>query len=308
MRTFSLIVAGLIVIGPVAIACSYARFVWEPTSESDPPYYPIWTGRKQGWIDRSGRRIRFEPVPPANDPDRLAPFQDSDLFGYSRRGNVVIPPRYLDAGEFHEGRARVVLKGPCVPAGGGLCGGPVVLPRTAVPRSVPPLDVQSRRWRPSVPPCSYTFIDTLGEIARSTVFDDAADFSEGLAAVLIGKTWGYADKNLSVLIAPRFQMASAFSEGLAAVLGVDGFSYIDGAGSVIIAGPFESADEFHEGVAVVYGNQSAWYIDRTGQRAVPSVYAHAGRFFHGRANVQFIDGTLAYIDRAGRVLSRWKSC
>ena len=91
------------------------------------------------------------------------------------------------------------------------------------------------------------------------------------------------------------------------MLGVDGFPYIDGAGSVIIAGPFESADEFHEGVAVVYGNQSAWYIDRTGQRAVPGVYAHAGRFFHGRANVQFIDGTLAYIDRAGRVLYRWKS-
>ena len=144
------------------------------------------------------------------------------------------------------------------------------------------------------------------EIAGSTVFDDAADFSEGLAAVLIGKTWGYADQNLSVLIAPRFQTASAFSEGLAAVLGVDGFSYIDGAGSVIIAGPLESADEFHEGVAVVYRTKAPGTL--TGQdSSVPGVYAHAGRFFHGRANVQFIDGTLAYIDRTGRVLYRWKS-
>ena len=89
------------------------------------------------------------------------------------------------------------------------------------------------------------------------------------------------------------------------MLGVDGFSYIDGAGSVIIAGPLEIADEFHEGVAVVYRTKAPGTL--TGQRSVPGVYAHAGRFFHGRANVQFIDGTLAYIDRTGRVLYRWKS-
>jgi hypothetical protein len=234
------------------------------------------------------------------------PFQEGALFGYSRSGKTVIPPRFLDAGEFHEGRARVILEGPCVPPGGGLCGGPVVLPRTAVPRSVSPLDVQSGRWRPDAPPCRYTFVDTRGDVAGSPLFDEAADFSEGLAAVRVGELWGYVDKNLSFLIAPRFRRASVFSEGMAAVLGVEGYSYIDRSGSVIIAGPFESAREFHEGVAVVYRNKRASYIDRTGRHAVPGVYLHAGRFFHGRANVQFRDGSLAYIDRTGRVVYRWK--
>jgi hypothetical protein len=36
------------------------------------------------------------------------------------------------------------------------------------------------------------------------------------------------------------------------------------------------------------------------------VYLHAGRFFHGLANVQLKDRKLAYIDRTGRVVYRWK--
>jgi hypothetical protein len=266
----------------------------------------VESGQKQGWIDRSGKRIRFEPTPPASDADRLVPFAEGDLIGYSQRGKVVIAPRYLDAADFQEERARVVLEGPCVPADAGLCGGPVLLPASAVPRSVSRLAILSGRWRPSAPTCRYTFVDTFGEIAGSTQFDYAAHFKEGLAAVRVGKVWGYVDKNLSLVIAPRFSSASAFSEGLAAVLGADGFSYIDRMGTVIIAGPFKYAGEFHNGLAAVYRNQRAWYIDRVGNQAFPGVYAHAGRFFHGRANVQFADGTLAYIDEAGRVVYRWK--
>lgn len=279
----------------MALGCSYATVVWEPSSDADPPYYKVWTGRNQGWIDRLGKRVQIESAPLASDADRLAPFQEGDLIGYTRMGEIVIPPRYLDAGEFHEGRARVVLEGPCVPSGAGMCGEPAVLPRTAIPRSVSPLDVQSGRWRPSAPKCRYTFIDTLGKIAGSTQFDYAEHFSEGMAAVRFGQAWGYVDKNLSLVIPPRFGSASAFSEGLAAVLGPDGFSYIDRTGEVIIAGPFKSAGEFHDGLAAVYGNQGAWYVDKTGKRAFPGVYSHAGRFFHSRANVQLIDGSLAYI-------------
>ena len=119
-RFLAFIVLPLILSGSIALACSDASFVWEPLTDTDPPYYSVLAGEKRGWIDRSGKRIRFEPERPVSDPDRLTPFQDGDFFGYSRNGRTVIPPQFLEAGEFQEGRALVTLQGPCRPAGGGL--------------------------------------------------------------------------------------------------------------------------------------------------------------------------------------------
>ncbi|WP_081103996.1 WG repeat-containing protein [Leptospira weilii] len=43
----------------------------------------------------------------------------------------------------------------------------------------------------------------------------AHSFSEGLAAVQIGKKWGFIDKTGNVVIPPQLEIASHFSEGLA---------------------------------------------------------------------------------------------
>ena len=292
--------------GSVVFGCSYSMLVWEPSSDADPPYFSVWSGRKQGWIDRAGRWVRFKPEDVQSDRDLLAPYQQGDLFGYRRDGKVVIPPRFLGAGEFHEGRAGVVLEGPCVPPGAGMCGAPVVLPRTAMPSTVPLLDALSGRWRSTAPACQYTFINEAGEAAGSATFEQARDFHEGIAAVRLNELWGYVDQDLSFRVEPRFRAAEDFSGGLAAVSNSAAYFYIDPAGRVVIPGPFDYANQFHEGLAVVYRNERAYYIDRTGRHAVPGMYAHAGRFFHGLGNVQFHDGRLAYIDRDGRVVFQWK--
>jgi hypothetical protein len=282
--------------------------VWEPSGDDDPPYHLIWGVEKPFWIDRSGQRMpmSFVPQRTMSDPDGLVSFAEGDFFGYSREGRTVIPPRYLQAAEFSEGRAMVVLDGPCVPPGAGLCGAPVLLPRSAIPRSVPILDIQSGRWRPNAKACQYTFINEIGEMLGPPRFHYAAAFREGMAPIRVDRLWGYVDKNLSVVVPPRYLGASRFSEGLAAVVGPDGFSYIDRAGNVGIPGPFDRAGDFHEGLAVVSQNQRSFYIDRAGRHAVPGMYLHAGRFFHGLANVQFRDRSLGYIDQAGRVVFAWR--
>jgi hypothetical protein len=219
---------------------------------------------------------------------------------------MMIPPRFLDAREFHEVRASVVLEGPCLPPGGGFCGAPWILPLSGKLSSVSPLDAATGRWRLTVPACRYTFINEAGDAVKPAMFQQVRDFHEGIAAVRLNELWGYVDKDLSLLVEPRFQNASDFSEGLAAVLDSAGFSYIDGTGRVVIAGPFDYANDFHEGLAVVYRNEAAYYIDRTGRHAVPGTYASAGRFFHGLANVSFRDGRMAYIDQKGRPVYQWR--
>jgi hypothetical protein len=278
--------------------------VWGPSSDADPAYFSIWSGRKQGWIDRTGKRIHFEPEPAPPDPDRLTPFRRDQRVGYMRRLDTIIPPRFLDAGEFHEGRARVVLEGPCVPPGAGVCGAPMTLPEVIIRRSNTGLTME--RVPPTVPACQYTFINEAGDVSGPTKFQQAKDFHEGIAAVRMNERWGYVDRDLSILVEPRFRIAGDFSEGLAAVGDSTTFFYVDRNGKVAIPGPFEGAGEFHEGLAVVSRNRSALYIDKTGRQAVPGLYANAGRFFHGLGNVRRRDGSLAYIDRNGRVVYHWK--
>jgi hypothetical protein len=284
--------------GAAAFACSYERLVWAPSSDTDPPYFSVWSGRKQGWIDHGGRWVNFEPESVARARDSLTPFQDGGFFGYSRQGRVVLPPRFLAAGEFHEERAAVVLEGPCIPPDAGLCGLPSILPPSGrLSSSVP---------RPDVPACLYTFIDEAGEVVGTGKFRRAADFHQGMAAIFLDGFWGYVDRDLSVRVEPRFRAAGDFSEGLAAVSDSATYFYIDPTGRAAIQGPFDWADQFHEGLAVVYRNERAHYIDRSGRQAVPGIYAHAAQFFHGLANVQLLDGRLAYIERTGHVVFQWK--
>ena len=49
-------------------------------------------------------------------------------------------------------------------------------------------------------------------------FDGADPFSEGMAAVLVGKKWGYIDKTGKIVIEPQFAGNRAFGDELAPVL------------------------------------------------------------------------------------------
>ena len=61
------------------------------------------------------------------------------------------------------------------------------------------------------------FVDQNGNIAIDAQFDEAKQFSEGLAAVKIDNKWGYIDRQGNTVIEPKFDKASSFNKGLAVV-------------------------------------------------------------------------------------------
>lgn len=64
----------------------------------------------------------------------------------------------------------------------------------------------------------YSFIDKSGKVRTKTEFYGAKTFADGLIPVLSKNgLWGYADKDGSLVITPRFKIANPFSEGRAAV-------------------------------------------------------------------------------------------
>jgi hypothetical protein len=108
-------------------------------------------------------------------------------------------------------------------------------------------------------------------------FDGAFNFREGLAAVEVGKLFGFIDKTGKAVIAPRFDavggIPSGFSEGIAAVRIGQKWGYIDRAGKIVINPQFggDALDDelndwsFHHGIASVLIAGKNGYVDRTGR-------------------------------------------
>jgi len=61
------------------------------------------------------------------------------------------------------------------------------------------------------------YIDNTGKIVIKPQFDEAWNFSEGLAPVRVDDKWGYIDETGKIVIAPQFFQVSSFNDGLACV-------------------------------------------------------------------------------------------
>jgi WG containing repeat len=153
----------------------------------------------------------------------------------------------------------------------------------------------------------WGYIDKAGQLVIGFQYDDAAGFSDGLAAVMVDGRWGYVDESGSMVIAPQFDAAGSFFDGLAAVGGVgmfDGFDgFIDNTGRLVIPPnpELKYSRDFSEGLAGVVLRDGNWgFMDRTGKvvirlHGVESCYW----FQEGLCRVVAIDGRTGYINRSG---------
>lgn len=241
-------------------------------------------GGKWGYIDRSGKFAitpRFEGYPNgyvSSFSEGLAWIQSSGKYGFiDRSGEFVVEPSFLHGEDFHDGMALVVVDGPCAFAGDGP--GP----------DFRVLGGGGQKFE-SEQSCRHTFVDRRGSVLDAR-FDGAKNFSEGLAPVMKGDKWGYADKSGKVVIEPLFDDAWPFSGGLARVMQGEFYGYIDTRGRAAIPARFLAADDFSEGLAAVSESSheekdSYYYIDRDGAVAIGGPFHVASHFFKGLAHVE----------------------
>jgi hypothetical protein len=96
-------------------------------------------------------------------------------------------------------------------------------------------------------------------------YDEARDFSEGLAAVKFNGKWGYIDKNDNVVIPCKYDAIGMFSEGLAQVELNNKTGFIDKTGNMAIPCKYDAVGKFSEGLAKVELNGKRSYIDKNGR-------------------------------------------
>jgi hypothetical protein len=255
-----------------------------------------------GFIDRTGRFA----VPPrfwfvyrfSEGLARVSVSGEFNSVGYiNKEGRFVVPPRLSEGSDFHEGLAAVIIEGPCRITNGGSCERAEFQPEKL----------------PATYTCRYTYIDKNGKPISDSRFDDAEQFSEGLAAVRIGPAWGYIDKSGRMVIPPKYQSAGAFSEGLAPVQLELKTGFIDHSGRIVIPPQFRSAESFSNGRALIRvpsdRRLTSYYqfIDKTGRTAFPGSFTSAGGFISGLAPVAFSSGKVGWIDTSGKTVFTYTS-
>lgn len=169
----------------------------------------VFRNRIQDFYDREDR----------DRPDRADaaeyPLEPFALHGYQNEyEEVVIEPRFSDAGDFCEGLAyvRAFSKYGYINQKGEF----VIRPqfdrardfwegRAAVGRRNDELDMR------------YAFVDTTGQFITDYIYEEVGDFTEGLARVKYNGRWGFINTKGEVIIEIIYRTATDFEEGQASI-------------------------------------------------------------------------------------------
>jgi serine/threonine protein kinase len=146
----------------------------------------------------------------------------------------------------------------------------------------------------------YGYIDRTGKEVIPRIYDDANEFSEGLAEVELNRK-GYIDKTGKQVIPCIYEKTSEFSEGLAKVRLDKKWGFIDKKGKQVIPCTYDDADVFSEGLAKVELNDKWGFIDKKGKQVIPCIYDGADVFSEGFARVKLND-KWGYINKAGKLV------
>jgi hypothetical protein len=159
---------------------------------------------------------------------------------------------------------------------------------------------------------NYGYIDRTGKIAIEPQFDQAGNFSEGMAWIYdrVKDKYGYIDRTGRIIIEPQFGWVDDFFEGLAVVStkrppSEGEISFIDKTGKIVI-GPLGEGwsfggSHFSEGLAPVYHRDKGGFMNKRGEVVIEPQFEGVGDFSEGLADVK-LGGKWGYIDKTGKVV------
>jgi hypothetical protein len=75
---------------------------------------------------------------------------------------------------------------------------------------------------------------------------------------------------------------------------------------MVIRPQYRRVESFSDGLAIAYKEHRPFYIDRTGSIRISGPYREATAFVHGLAAVLLTENDVAYIDRNGKEVFRYR--
>lgn len=142
-------------------------------------------------------------------------------------------------------------------------------------------------------------IDNIYEIFSRLTSGPNEDTRE-LELFCLDGLYGYRSPDGQTLIEPIYQDAHEFSYGMAAVRSSSGWIFIDRSSRMVIdCRHYKSIDPFRDSMARVESREGFYgFIDLSGAEIISPIYAHATSFRDGLAAAR-IDALYGYIDYSG---------
>jgi len=133
----------------------------------------------------------------------------------------------------------------------------------------------------------WGFIDRAGTEVIPCNFQDAQDFSQGLAAAKRKGRWGYINHSGDWEIKAKYKRVNPFSDGLAVVYTTkDKVLVIDLSGEIVFRADYQEISPFTDGVAIGRIQEAYFLIDRKGQRIIDEPFEHISKPVDGQIRVR----------------------
>ncbi|MCP4520855.1 MAG: WG repeat-containing protein [Cytophagales bacterium] len=198
-------------------------------------------------------------------------------WGYiNTEGEMVIPPVYTKARDFHDGKAMVCKESITKDGYSTLKskkwgvidteGGEVIPIRYSEIKRVE-VDENTHVYH------VYSFkklkglVNKYGQEVSDVSYTRLGVESEGMTPVRKGKYWGYVDSLGNEYVDLDIQRAGEFGEGLAPVRIKNSWGYIDRNQDTVISFGYKRAEKFAHGLAPVKSKFGYYYIDKSGNPA-----------------------------------------
>jgi hypothetical protein len=145
-----------------------------------------------------------------------------------------------------------------------------------------------------------SYVNRSGRLISTATYQNAGNFSEGLALVQIGKKFGFVDKKGTEIVAPTLDYAVDFSDSMALFYGSVGCGYINNRGDITIPALYEAGTSFYKGYSSVKKTGHWGLIDKKGRVVLGFKYDSSLVFSEGVSS-SLVNGRWSYIDTTGKV-------
>lgn len=154
----------------------------------------------------------------------------------------------------------------------------------------------------------YGYVDKSGKMVIKAAYENASEFSEGLARVGKGNRYGYINEEGKVVIPLNYVAASNFSYGYATVKpNVNEAFFINKNGDVLGGTTYKDAKSFSEGLAAVQDQYYMYgFVNTSGNVVIDYQFNEVSWFREGIAVVGKSEGgkmKYGYVDAKGTMLT-----
>ncbi len=237
---------------------------------------------KYGFINKQGTLVIPCKYTSAKEfSEGIAAVQSDSLYGYiNKEGKTVLPFNLSYAGSFNNGLAIVTYKSL----------------KDDVMTDLSALLLLAGGGN------SY-YYDLIDKNGKKIDYGVIGALSEGLYRIKDTKIkkYGFKDKSGTLIIPHEYDEAEEFSGGLAKVKKGDKYGYIDKQGKVIVPFVYDLGGHFHDGAAWVKKNGKYGYVNNMGKEITPFVFDDLYNFNDGFACVE-MKGKFGFVDKNGNPL------